>query len=179
MKPMSEIIKIVLEVYKKEKHTGLCYSAHVLYIGSLLTIEEEESFYRYLHRSLRGKRIFYTCLGDTTYSRSQFAWNTRDRNARIKWCEKNIVRNLALENGLRPNKVYIINNREVTLVGVRDEKCSDYLGVVLKTKNEQLLGKMLFHDPINNTGLPYKTVLTNKTFGVELHTFKELAKLKE
>ncbi len=69
----------------KYECVGLC---HVSY--NSLSYEDCKLFQEYLDKYKKGRKVFYDCNGEKTFSSSQFIWTPKNIQARLDWLRKQI-----------------------------------------------------------------------------------------
>lgn len=170
MKTLSQILETVKEEFSKRLYDiGLCAALPRAYDKGKLTGNEFAKFYKYYHRSIRSKKIFYDYRGIKTYERNQFAWPMDDSKSRIKWLDRNIVRLMAIENGLVPNKVYQNHaGKKVKLLGCARARKKTL--VILKPASSGFEDMLHFNPKCSSNNYP--TIMNEKSFGFLLSLFK-------
>lgn len=100
-KTLSEICQLVKTEYvegtsinvlnnKVEPHSGMCVALGQLVEEGKLLSQDEERFMVEYRKFIKNRRVFYSYFGNKTHNSDQFAWDPKNRPARIKWLDQRI-----------------------------------------------------------------------------------------
>lgn len=96
MKTLSEICQLAKKEYIIGKrlgiwvHPGMCSAVKELRTQGIFTLVDKEKFMKEYRKFAKNRRVFYDRQGNKSTSSSQFAWNPKNRPARIKWFNQRI-----------------------------------------------------------------------------------------